>query len=125
MAKRVTKTVEIEEDVPETVATARPVPGAGEAFVIGPSAGFFDRVGTVPVALKRSLGQPTEDQPLWTAIRNRTKAIDFSSYKDFIDRVLCRREDIVSDEKFNRQLDELGSQVRGVGAYELLKTAGY
>ncbi len=123
MAKRVTKTVEIEEDVPETVATGRPVPGAGEAFVVGPSAGFFDRVGTVPVALKRAQSQPTEDQPLWTAIRNRTKAIDFSSYKDFIDAVLCRNDETTNDKKLNRQIDELGSQVRGVGAYELLKTA--
>jgi hypothetical protein len=123
MAKRVTKTVEVEEKVTETISTARSVPDAGEAFVIGPSDGFFDRVGTVPVSLKRSLSQPTLDQPLWTAIRNRTKAIDFGNYKEFIDAVLCRYDETTTDKKLIRQIDELGSQVRGVGAYELLRTA--
>ena len=100
MAKRVTKTVQVEEEeIPETVATASKVPGAGEAFVIGPSAGFFDRVGNVPVTLRRSQTQPTVDQPLWTAIRNRTKAIDFGNFKEFIDAVLCRNDEIVTDEE--------------------------
>ncbi len=123
MAEKTPKSDKPEEPSEEAMATPKTVPGAGEAFVIRPSAEFFDRLGAVPVALKRSQTQPTLDQALW-AIRNRTKAIGFSGgYKDFIDRVLCRREDIPDDDKLNRQIDELGSQVRGVGAYELLKTA--
>lgn len=123
MAKRVSQPVEVEGEAAGTMAAAKPVPGAGEAFVIRPSAELFDRLGAVPVALKRSQSQPTEDQPLWTAIRNRTRAIGFSNYKAFIDAVLCRTDETINDKKLNRQLDELGSQVRGVGAYELLRTA--
>lgn len=123
MAKKVSRPVEAEENTPETIATAKTIPGAGEVFVIGPSAEIFDRIGTVPVALKRAESRPTIDQPLWTAIRNRTKAIGFDSYKDFINRVLCSPEEPTLDKKLKRQLEELGPQVRGVGAYELLKTA--
>jgi len=123
MAKRVSRPVDVEGDAPGAFATAKTVPGAGEVFVIGPSAELFDRLGTVPVTLKRSQSQPTADQPLWTAIRNRTAAIGFGNYKEFIDAVLCRGDEVTNDKKLNRQIDELGSQVRGVGAYELLKTA--
>ena len=106
MAKRTSRPVEVEGSTPEAMAATRPVSDAGEAFVIGPSTGFFDRVGTVPVALKRAQTQPTVDQPLWTAIRNRTKAIDFGNYKEFIDAVLCRNDETVTDRKLIRQIDE-------------------
>jgi hypothetical protein len=32
----------------------------------------------------------TDDQALWVAIRNRTEAINFEHYSDFINRLLCR-----------------------------------
>ena len=84
---------------------------------------------TIPVALQRSITPATRDQALWSAIRNRTRAISFSGsgYKDFIDRVLCKGDPLPADApraaQLNRQFDELGGEVNGVGAYELLKTA--
>lgn len=45
--------------------------------------------GTVQVGLRRSVTAPTADQPLWSAIRNRTDAIGFNRYAEFIDRLLC------------------------------------
>src|SRR5690606_41026566 len=36
------------------------------------------------VALQRTSSQPTADQVLWTAIRNRTQAIGFNRYRTFI-----------------------------------------
>jgi hypothetical protein len=44
------------------------------------------------VSLKRTATTPTEDQPLWVAIRNRTQAIGFKAYHDFINKVLCEGE---------------------------------
>ena len=82
--------------------------------------------GRVGVTLSRTASIPTRDQALWVAIRNRTKALSFSGggYKEFIDRVLCARDPLVpASPQLTRQLDELGRQVYGVGAYQLLKTA--
>jgi hypothetical protein len=89
----------------------------------------LSRVPTIPVALQRSTTPSTRDQSLWTAIRNRTKAISFSGsgYKDFIDRVLCKGDPLPVGSprgaQLTRELQELGGEVNGVGAYELLKTA--
>ena len=41
------------------------------------------------VSLQRSATQSTDDQALWSAIRNRTDAIGFNRYNEFINRVLC------------------------------------
>src|SRR5512143_2906916 len=105
MAEKTRKSNQPEEPS-EAMATPKTVPGAGEAPLFGSSDNIFDRIGTVPVALKRAQTQPTADQPLWTAIRNRTRAIDFDSYKDFIDHVLCQQDETVDNKKFKRQLDE-------------------
>lgn len=80
--------------------------------------------GDIGVTLRRSATNPTRDQALWVAIRNRTQAISFSGsgFKDFIDRVLCERAPSGSN-VLDRKLNELGSNVHGVGAYDLLKTA--
>ncbi len=108
--------------------------------------------GAVPDALLRSfdqgvraLGQPsavslasstvesTPDQPLWIAIRNRTRAISFEHYEKFIARVLCEQVDldVARDEPdkkrdLRRRLSEATRTpraFRGVDAYQLLKTA--
>ena len=81
----------------------------------------------IPVSLKRTAVSPTPDQALWVAIRNRTRAIAFSGsgYKDFIDRVLCKRLPLPAartDKSLTRQLDELRSDIYGTAAYDLLKT---
>jgi len=43
----------------------------------------------IDVALQRTANVPTIDQALWAAIRNRTGAMGFNAYNDFIDRVMC------------------------------------
>lgn len=49
---------------------------------------------TLPVSatLTRALTQPSDDQVLWTIIRNRTRAISFNNYRQFIDSVMCGEE---------------------------------
>lgn len=41
------------------------------------------------VTLQRSAAGQTNDQALWVAIRNRTDAISFDRYNEFINRLLC------------------------------------
>src|SRR5262249_42692251 len=41
------------------------------------------------VTLQRTGTYPTDDQALWVAIRNRTLALDFARYQEFINRVFC------------------------------------
>ncbi len=50
--------------------------------------------GTKTVRLERSATSPTADQALWAAIRNRTDAIAFDRYFEFINRLLCAGGDI-------------------------------
>ena len=59
MAKNTPYSDKPEEPPAEKMATPKTVPGAGEALVIGPSDDIFDRIGTVPVALKRAQSRPT------------------------------------------------------------------
>ena len=46
--------------------------------------------GPTNVRLQRTASQPTPDQALWVAIRNRTKAVAFNRYNAFIEAVLCQ-----------------------------------
>ena len=90
--------------------------------------------GKVDVALQRTAVPPTLDQALRVAIRNRTRGMYFSVYRDFIDRIMFgeARDLPVRDPKLVRQHAELAPQLNvggdyshlhGVGAYQLLKTA--
>ena len=87
--------------------------------------------GNIGVNLRRSAVPRTSDQALWVAIRNRTRAISFSGtgapgtgYRDFIDRVLCKGTTTLPGHlRLTREINELGTQVQGVAAYDLLKTA--
>jgi hypothetical protein len=91
----------------------------------------------------------TDDQALWVAIQNRTEAINFDHYSDFIDRLLCHgRTDLDRDrwlsacksehgETGERSASQFGSphistqreelerrpDIYGVDAYHLLKLA--
>ena len=76
--------------------------------------------------------ETTPDQPLWVAIRNRTRAIGFEHYEQFIARVLCEQEPDASTDEPEKKREirqRLGEAVRtprafrGVDAYQLLKTA--
>lgn len=44
------------------------------------------------VTLTRTAARPTDDQTLWVAIRNRTKAVGFDRYRAFINAVFCTEE---------------------------------
>jgi hypothetical protein len=108
----------------------------------------LSRGDELPVTLRRSATQATIDQPLWVAIRNRTKAIAFNHYRSFIEAVLCETPPSVpggpprspapaQSRILARQrnqygqveldpINHLGTYTRiaaGVGAYDLLKTA--
>jgi len=96
----------------------------------------------VDVALQRSSVEPTPDQALWVAIRNRTEAIGFERFEDFLERVFCPQPDAyppigdtTGEEKVSRlkrRLDRhrevadclrLPQTLLGVNAYQILKVA--
>lgn len=82
--------------------------------------------GQIGVNLKRAGVPATEDQALWLWIRNRTNALRFngSGYHDFIDRVFTvDRTRLPGGVELGQKISDLGTQIHGVGAYELLKTA--
>jgi hypothetical protein len=62
-----------------------PVPGSAKVSVITHLIETESKV-----TLQRTFVGPTDDRALWTAIRNRTAAIGFERYKNFIDCVFCR-----------------------------------
>lgn len=78
--------------------------------------------GKMGVTLGRTTAEHTLDQALWIAIRNRTRAISFTAYQEFIDRVLCRDE-TKDYPNLRRDLKEASSVVHGVGAFQVLKAA--
>src|SRR5215510_3101151 len=98
------------------------------------------------VTLRRTDATLTSDHALWAAIRNRADAIGFDPYDRFINRVLCKLNDInadldegkpVSDEQATITAEDIGSpsikdrrddllrvpSIYGVDAYNLLKVA--
>jgi hypothetical protein len=71
--------------------------------------------GVVPVSLQRTALLETIDQALWVIIRNRTNAISFRPYKEFIDGVMS--SDVTVDST------TAALPFRGGDAYNLLKFA--
>ena len=80
--------------------------------VVAPT-GSVNQDGVVPVSLQRTATIPTSDQVLWMIIRNRTEAISFPRYKEFIDSVMCGGTAAVRGGREPLQF-------RGTGAYDLL-----
>jgi hypothetical protein len=91
-----------------------------DLFVVEPEAQTIR--GNVGITLQRTASEPTLDQALWVAIRDRTEAISFSRYRVFINRVLHWEEGERLPGGVGRQLLELNTH-RGLGAYKVLKTA--
>jgi hypothetical protein len=79
--------------------------------------------GQVGVTMHRTAADATLDQALWVAIRNRTHAIEFTRYREFINRVLRWDENERYPEAIERRMRDLGANMHGVGAYQLLKLA--
>lgn len=99
-----------------------------EVQKIGGDVGIKD---TVRIRLERTRSDSTLDQALWVAIRNRTRAISFGPYQEFMNRALCweeRRYEVPAGieagakrDRIERDLSELGTNLHGVGAYQALK----
>ena len=83
-----------------------------------PASSLDEPLPSVPASLRRTEPLPTSDEALWALIRNRTAAISFNRFKDFVDRVFFDKP-----ERLRLQNDELQNPLHGAGAYELLKTA--
>jgi hypothetical protein len=82
------------------------------------SSGVISPEGTVPVSLQRTGVTGTLDQVLWTIIRNRTNAIAFRRYKQFIDGVMCGGTELRGYAGSGLRLNFTGTQ-----AYQVLKQA--
>jgi hypothetical protein len=85
----------------------------------------LSRDDTIAVTMRRTATQKTKDQALWMMVRNSTKAISFSSYKDFTDAVMCDNE---SDNKLRGHKEYKGASSKGtpfpfIDAYRRLKVA--
>lgn len=82
---------------------------------------------TKDVQLRRPETEPTTDQALWVAIRQRTKALEFSKYEQFINRVFCTTEGSGNVEsELRRKQTELAHGLVTTGnveAYNLLRVA--
>ena len=109
-------------------ASASDASGGGAEAVglaqVGVSMAVVQNVrGAMDVTLNRAATDPTLDQALWVAIRARTHAISFNRYREFISRVLRWEENERFPEAIERRVKDLGTHLRGVGAYQVLKTA--
>jgi hypothetical protein len=128
------------EPAPSELAV--PAHAGGAAGAAGMRVAATRIFGPVDVALQRSDVAETDDQILWAAIRNRTEAVGFENYEDFLERVFCPRPDGVPPvgdttgepkvERLQARLERhreikscltLPSTLLGVNAYRLLKVA--
>jgi len=80
----------------------------------------------IGIRLHRTESFPTCDQALWVAIRNRTHAISFGRYQEFMNRALFWEERVYQvpkgvDQRIQRDLNDLGTHLHGVKAYQTLK----
>ena len=102
-------------NTPYVVGTLSTQASEGDRQMIG---------GHIGVRLERTRVHPTRDQALWIAIRNRTHAIGFVRYSNFINRVLQAEErEHIEDPRLERKIKELGTNLHGTGAYDVLKVA--
>jgi hypothetical protein len=104
----------------------------GRSGVLSPDLPDKD-VGSVPkpvagdpvsVRLARPEQGRTADQLLWTLIRNRTNAISFNNYFNFVNRVLCGGWEDSAQSKLTPEFGFVG-ELRNLGGngYEVLKSA--
>jgi hypothetical protein len=90
------------------------VVGAPDTQVIG---------GNIGVTLHRTASDPTLDQALWVAIRNRTHAVSFNRYRERMETVLQWDEGKALPALLSRRSRDIGSNLQAVRAYHDLKFA--
>ncbi len=79
----------------------------------------LQRVDNVPVTMRRTAAEPTEDLALWVVIRRSAEAISFEKYSQSMDMLLCGR-----DAELNKLRDGIGYlPYSDLYAYKLLKAA--
>ena len=87
----------------------------------------LSRGDILPVTLRRSVAARTKEQPLWSLIRERTRALSFTAgYKSFVDKVLCDPDPAANSPEYNRlagRVRKLRTHAYGMAAYDLLKMA--
>ena len=77
--------------------------------------------GHIRVTMDRTPSDPTLDQALWVAIRNRTHAISFERYREFVGQFFPSDENREFPKGVARRLSDFGHEVHGIGAYQFLK----
>ncbi len=97
-----------------------------------------EAAGPGEVLLDRTATKATIDQPLWAAIRNRTRAIGFNRYNQFINALLFGddfdkydlldvkdKDPELGEPKLKNRFDDLRgrSTLKGIDSYNLLKLA--
>ena len=85
-------------------------------IILTPSTASANQDGVLPVSLQRTAMVETPQQVLWVVIRNRSNAIGWRRYKEFIDGVLC-----VDPASKVRSASTIA--FRGTDAYQILKNA--
>lgn len=59
--------------------------------------------GDTTTTMTRTETEPTDDLPLWVAIRNSTEALSFNNYLRFMDWIFCGKDDRASLKAFERE----------------------
>jgi hypothetical protein len=85
-------------------------------MILTPATASANQDGILPVSLQRTAMVETPQQVLWVVIRNRTNAVGWRRYKEFIDGVMC--SDPVSKVRTKGSIP-----FRGADAYQILKHA--
>jgi hypothetical protein len=106
-----------------TIAENRQQPAQASSLLeIAVSESDVQRIGGhIRVTMDRTPADPTLDQALWVAIRNRTHAISFERYREFLGRIFQAGEPGDLAEHASRRLREYGHRGHGIGAYQVLK----
>jgi hypothetical protein len=88
-----------------------------------PSSILLEPSDPTGIRLARTFEPSTTDQILWTVIKDRTQAVGFTFYKEFMDRVLLSSLGKAEKADANREWGALERIVDRVNAYDVLTLA--
>lgn len=114
---RITATVEVTPNAPPRELLTTLTAGIGA---------LRDGLPGRSIRLERQDPELTPQKALWAIIRDRTKAISFGNFKEFVDGVMCGtvdRESVAGQLRQRLQIDPSGLRYRGTESYEILKRA--